>query len=231
MSENEKQKIDITLDTEKTEKLARENERLKIEKELKEKGINLDGKGLTDEQKLAKAEAEELNIKNIREDFYAKTGDEKFLHMTNKAEIKAEFERLLQIAVQTENKHETPAGSAPMNPQQYGTPQGITDLRKLPLNVNTIMFLQNERRKGSNPEANQILNELWAKAVQSWRSSGHQPLNYSPDDNIQKSNVTPDLNFDNLQANDENSELAKFGIRKSPLNYAKTHNQAGQKKE
>ena len=176
--EKPKPPMEIKIDTSLTNEIIRENERLKIEQE-KEKD---------------KKNAFELAKLDLAEE----TGDDSFREVTSSEELTKKLHTLLKIGVEQVNKLGDLAGSAPMNPQQYGTPQQSNDLRKLPVNANTIMYLNNLRRNGST-EASQILDALWAKSINSWRQAGHQPIEYSPDDDVQKSNTVPDLNFDNLK--------------------------------
>jgi hypothetical protein len=221
MSTNEKE-VNVTVDTTRTEQLARENERLKLEKELKDKGIELDP---SDPEAIkAKEEIERVNFETVKLDLAEKTGDASFREVKTKEELKQKLDSMLKEAVDSRTrKTETPSGSAPMNNQQLGNPINVNDLRKLPLNADTVMLLQKLRQSG-NPEATEILNELWQKSVFGWRQT-HQPISYSPDDGIQKSSNVPEINFDNYKA----SELSGFPqIKKSPPYYSKTHNQAGQ---
>jgi len=210
MSENKAKEIAVSIDTKRTEELARENERLKIQQE----------------EKLAKAEVERINFTDVKLELAEKTGDDSFKEVKTKEELTTKLNELLRLGAQQKNKHETPSGTAPANEFQYGTRQNITDLKKLPLNADTVLYLQRLRQKG-DVEASQILDELWQKSVFGWRQS-HSPISYSPDDNVPKTNGTVEINFDNYKA----SELSGFPqIKKSPVNYAKTHNPDGSKKE
>jgi hypothetical protein len=221
MSTNNKE-VNVTVDTKRTEELARENERLKLEKELKDKGIELDPND--PESQKVKEEIEKEKFDSIKLDLAERTGDASFREVKTKDELKDKLNAMLKEAVDNRNrKTETPSGSAPMNPQQLGNPVNVNDLRKLPLNADTVMLLQRLRQSG-NPEASQILDELWQKSVFGWRQS-HQAISYSPDDNVPKTTGTPELNFDNYKG----SEAQGFPqIKKSPPYYSKTHNQAGQ---
>jgi transcriptional regulator of met regulon len=216
------QKIEVTVDNEQMKAMALElaEEKLKNQKHL------------TNEEKLGEAEVQRINNEKFIEaklDFAERTGDDSFRECKSKEELTKKLNEYVKLGVeQAKIKGKEPSGNAPLNSQQYGQ-QGITDLRKLPVNANTILYLNNLRRNGDK-NASQILDELWAKSISSWRQSGHQPLNYSPDDAIQKSNETPELNFDNYSANEENSHLAQFGIKKTPFGYSKSHTQGGQKK-
>lgn len=233
MNENEKKKeiasIDITANANNPEERAIIREALAVAKEREQdfsSNHNPSNQPMTDEEKLALAEVEKINFEDVKAEFAEKTGDSSIKEIKTKEELKNKLDKLLTLGAQQANKHETPAGS-PLVPQQWGQ-QGITDLRKLPVNANTIMYLNNLRRNGSS-EASQILDELWIKSISSWRNSGHQPIEYSPDDNIQKNNSVPDLNFDSLKTNGEESGFPQ--IKKSPYGYSRTHTPSGQKKE
>jgi len=211
MSQDKPKEIAVSIDTKRTEELARENERLKIQQE----------------EKLAKAEVERINFTDAKLDLAEKTGDDSFKEVKTKEELKEKLNSLLKEAVESRSrKTEVSGGSAPLNDAQLGNPVNLNDLPKLPFNADTVMYLQKLRQKGDN-EASQILDDLWKKFVYGWRQS-HQPISYSPDDNVPKTNGIPELNFDNYRA----TELSGFPqIKKSPLNYAKTHNPDGSKKE
>ncbi|MGD0644103.1 MAG: hypothetical protein ABSA75_04290 [Candidatus Bathyarchaeia archaeon] len=137
--------------------------------------------------------------------------------------------KILEEQLANKNQRFEPAGSAPMNAQQMGYGQQSTDLmhRKFANIEEAIATLQTERRKG-NQEANELLNLLWKKGLGAWREAGHPSQTYSPDSNMEKSNAVPDINFENPKVSRESGFPQ---IKKSPYNYSKTHNAAGQKRE
>jgi len=225
MSENngekpQPQEIRVTVDNEQTKLLAKELARAELENDRLKMEAGIKGKGMSDEEKLAKAEAERIAFQDAKLGFAEKTGDDSFKEVKSKEELKTKLDELLKLGAQQANKHGDLAGSAPMNPAQYGQQQGTGDLRKLPMNLQTITFLQNERRKG-NTTASQILDELWVKSVRDWRSTGHQSTEVNIDNAVPKTAGTPELNFDNLKNVSEESGFPQ--IKKSPFNYSKTH--------
>lgn len=132
-------------------------------------------------------------------------------------------------SMEPKNEH---GGVAPLNSFQCnGGQQQTTDLahRKF-ANINeAIATLQAERRSGNN-EAADLLDKLWQKSIHDWKAAGHPAQMFSIDDNMEKTSGTPDVNFDNYKAQEDLSEISRFGVKKSPHNYSKTHNAAGQKK-
>jgi hypothetical protein len=134
-----------------------------------------------------------------------------------------------QLAKAKNQRFETPAGS-PLVAQQMGQGNGEeTDLRKIhfPNIESAIVRLREEKAKG-NPQAEQLLDLLWKKGIDSWRQAGHPSQSYSPDSNTEKSNSIPEINFDSPKV----TNVSGFPqIKKSPYGYSRTHNAAGQKKE
>lgn len=135
-----------------------------------------------------------------------------------------------QLSKTKNQRPEVPAGS-PLVPQQYnGGQQQTTDLAhtKFPNIETAIATLQSEKKKG-NPEAEPLLRALWKRGIAAWKEAGRPAQSTSPDANItDKTTDIPTINFDDPKINDVQGFPQ---IKKSPYNYSKTHNAAGQLKD
>lgn len=141
--------------------------------------------------------------------------------------------KILEEQLANKNQRfETPAGSAPMNAQQmgYGQSQG-GDIysKKFPDYNSMIQALRDESKdpdKQKAQHANLVLNQLLNKYAVAQRNV-HTEQRFCEDDSIVKSDKVPTVDFS--QANESFSELERFGIRKSPLNYSKQRRIIAQK--
>ena len=215
MSEQTKPKptqISVEVDTKRTEELARENERLRIEKQQNDI-----------EEKLAKAEADRIAFMDTKTSLAEKTGDPSFNEVKTKEELKEKMEGLLKLGVQKQNEHGDLAGSAPMNPQQLGSSIETDDIyrKKFGSYDDMIRALRNESKsedKQKAQHANLVLNALLNKYAVAQKQI-HEENRYCEDDAIPKTDKVPTIDFS--QANESFSELERFGIHKSPLNYSR----------
>lgn len=127
-----------------------------------------------------------------------------------------------EIAKKMLNPKNEPAGSAPMNPDY--NPNGTTDdiyKKRFGTYDDMVKALRAESKsedKAKAQRANLVLNALLNKYATSQRDI-HTEQRFCEDDAIPKTDKVPVVDFS--QANEYFSELERFGIKKSPLNYSK----------
>ena len=204
MSEQTKPKptqISVEVDTKRTEELARENERLRIEKQQNDI-----------EEKLAKAEADRIHFQDIKMNMAEKTGDDTFKEVKTKEEMQAKLDKLLKLGVQKQNEHGDLQGSAPLNLAQWGRGEDNGDIGKMKYNEQTIKFLRKQAKDG-DAGAKAILDELMRKTLKDY-GKNHGNIGYSPDENVPRTNGTPEPAAEGMIDDLNNSELRKFGILK-----------------
>ncbi|MGA3110586.1 MAG: hypothetical protein ABSE15_00955 [Candidatus Bathyarchaeia archaeon] len=129
----------------------------------------------------------------------------------------------------TNNQRFEPAGS-PLVPQQMGEQvQGDIYSKKFGNYNDMIQALRNESKsedKSKAQRASMVLNQLLNKYAQAQKDV-HSEQRYCEDDAIPKTDKVPTVDFS--QANEQFSELERFGIKKSPLNYSKQRRIIAQK--
>lgn len=130
-------------------------------------------------------------------------------------------------------KQVAPAGSAPLNERQYGYQQNNnspdTPLREraFPDTESMIRYLRSQNTK----EAEQALNRLWVAYIRGWKEMGRPSTVYPPIDQPTGSG-TPEMIMNAPQKGaEEDSEIEKWGIKKSPQNYSRRKNPDGSNKE
>jgi hypothetical protein len=182
--------IDITLDTSKTEALARENERLKMEKEKNEPSLN------------------DLKIQAVQ-----KFGrPDLFLDAESKESLSARLTNYINELAK--NSNPKPSGTAPANAQQYG--QKSEDLYTKPYSSHQEM-VEDLRKKSAegNPEAKQYLDSLIKKWILDKRENPTRPEpSYNP--NSPESLLDLDLVEKNgflTPRNKEDSEIGQLQKR------------------
>ncbi|MGD0202403.1 MAG: hypothetical protein ABSC20_00675 [Candidatus Bathyarchaeia archaeon] len=137
-----------------------------------------------------------------------------------------------QLSKAKNQKFEVPAGSAPMNSQQLGSSIETDDIyrKKFGSYDDMIRALRNESKsedKQKAQHANLVLNALLNKYAVAQKQI-HEENRYCEDDAIPKTDKVPTVDFS--KSEEPFSELERFGIRKSPLNYARNQRQIiGQK--
>jgi hypothetical protein len=126
-----------------------------------------------------------------------------------------------------------PAGSAPLNEKQYGYQQNNNDpntpLREktFPDTETMIRYLRSQNTK----EAEQALNRLWVSYIRGWREMGRPSTVYPPPDQPTGSG-TPEVIMNAPQkGEEEDSEISKWGIKKSPQGYSRRKNADGSDKQ
>jgi hypothetical protein len=142
MNEDSKKKeIEVKIDTERTELLARENERLKIEKEQRE--------GKT-ESSLA-----DLKIQAVQ-----KFGrPDLFLQAESKETLNAMLTNYINELAEKSQRNPNPSGSAPLNREQYGTKETNLYSKKYGSHYEMVSDLIEKSHNG-NEEAASYLNSL-----------------------------------------------------------------------
>jgi len=128
-----------------------------------------------------------------------------------------------QLSKNNNQRFESPAGSAPMNSQQLGSSIETDDIyrKKFGSYDDMIRALRNESKsedKQKAQHANLVLNALLNKYAIAQKQI-HEENRYCEDDAIPKTDKVPTIDFS--QANESFSELERFGIPKSPLNYSR----------
>jgi uncharacterized protein (DUF2267 family) len=128
-----------------------------------------------------------------------------------------------QLSKNNNQRFESPAGSAPMNSQQLGSSIETDDIyrKKFGSYDDMIRALRNESKsedKQKAQHANLVLNALLNKYAVAQKQI-HEENRYCEDDAIPKTDKVPTVDFS--QANESFSELERFGIHKSPLNYSR----------
>ena len=121
---------------------------------------------------------------------------------------------------QQRNERYEPAGSAPLNPDYAPNKNQDIYSQKFQTYESMIQALRDESKsedKQKAQRANTILNTFLNKYATNQKNI-HEEQRYSPDDSIPKTDKVPTVDFS--QANEPYSELERFGIRKSPLNYS-----------
>jgi hypothetical protein len=239
MSENEGEKVaeikipkdsrvaQVVVDTQHTQQLTAQNSMLN--KELEQKSEEIDDL----KNKLAIIAEKELEkrkgfVESKINATFKDTGKRTELIeqlKTLPAEQLKSFEGMLDafgsVAPKGQPKAETPSGQAPINPDY--NPAQNTDIYKQKFGSydDMIKALRTESKSTDKEKAQKatvILNELLNRYARAQKFQ-HSELRFSEDDNIAKTDKVPTIDFS--ESTETFSELERFGIKKSPLNYSK----------
>jgi hypothetical protein len=214
---NEKKpRIDVTVDTSTTERLARENQRLQQElKDVTDEKEDLKDKlGLIAEKELAR-KRKELGLPE---------------------DDKRGIDELMAYAegLKASKGTQKASGQAPLSPAQGYSPQlnpEGTPLEKMKFGSYEEMV--SYLRSLKTEQSEKYLTRILAKGVDEWKKAGRPELSYgNQDENKPKSTEQPTLDLASMGLTTEDeSELKRWGIKKNPNMYSKTHTQSGQPKK
>jgi hypothetical protein len=166
--EKKNEKIDVTIDTKRTEELARENERLKMQLE----------KGETVET----GEVHDLDERKIK--FYQDFEDPRILECKSSEEL----HELMNAIIKTgyENAKPKPTGEVSLNAQQLGTQSTGIRNQKFNSMEDLIKTLREVASDSTNPEqedAKLALKQLWTKTIAGLKSGDLSKANLSVNPN------------------------------------------------
>lgn len=143
--EKKEKKFDITFDTSQTNEIIRENERLKIAQEQKDKN--------------------EPNLTDLKIQAIQKFGrPDLFLQAESKETLNAMLTNYINELAEKSQRNPNPAGSAPLNSEQYGQKETNLYEKKYSSHYEMVSDLINKSHAG-NTEAQSYLNSLMKQYV------------------------------------------------------------------
>jgi hypothetical protein len=160
--DNKKERINVKIDTTRTEALARENERLKMEREQKED------------------EEPELSLADLKLQAYQKFKQPFFLDAPDKATLSAMITNFINEVSERSNQNKEHAGSVGLSNAQFGIKDEPLFTRKFYDSQNMIDELRKLQHNG-NPaqkaEAETYIQEIFKKFILDKRSNPTRPEN------------------------------------------------------
>jgi len=220
--------ISVEIDTKRTEALSAENALLKKQlEEQAEKAEDLENKlaFVAEKEKIRRTNALEARISNLISDpDKRKEMIEKVKSNPNNINAMEQTMTLLEEQLSQNRKIQIPSGVAPLNAQQFGNSE-TRDLahRKFASVEEAYRTLKVIQKTSNDPaeiaEAKRLADLMFAKGLKDYIGAGHPTGRFSEDDKVQKViQGDPQLNLND--AKESFSELARFGIKKTPFDYA-----------